>query len=103
MHHQGKSEMELPSVGNPLLHAATLASERQKAQEQTDPPAAPNDPPPGLQAPDAPTPGAPIPNGRTREELEHLADEVLAVFEDSPDRLNDLVATLKRLERSTTP
>jgi hypothetical protein len=91
--------MNVPSVGNPLLHAATLAAQKQHRAGQpgsdAPPTPAPAQPAPG-HAPDAPEmAGPPL---RTPDDLEQLADDVLAIFEDSPDRLEQLVATLKRLE-----
>ena len=118
--------MNVPSVGNPLLHAATLAAQKHAQAHPPAPPAAETPPPrPGSgqaprpasgQAPAGPAPDpvaieSPQPRAasgeppqavsgqpRSREELDQLAADVLAIFDDSPDRLGHLVATLKRLE-----
>jgi hypothetical protein len=87
--------MNVPPVGNPLLHAATLAAQK---QSQADQPATNAPKPPSAGDGAAPRPASAPPPLRTPDELEQLADDVLAVFEDSPDRLEQLVATLKRLE-----
>lgn len=87
--------MNVPPVGNPSPHPATPSA---KTQELADPP---QEQPPSTQAPphaEEATPNA----GRTKAELERLADEIVAIFEESPEQLEALVATLKRLEGSTS-
>jgi hypothetical protein len=83
--------MNVSPVGNPLVHAADSAARECKEPEAPAGPAAPTGPSaqPGM------VETAP---GRSREDLERLADQVLSVFESSPERLEELVATLKRLE-----
>ena len=82
--------MDVPKVGNPLPHAATPSA---RNQEPAD---APQEQPRSTQAPPQAEEAAVKP-GRDRAELERLADEVISIFEDSPERLQELVATLKRL------
>ena len=82
--------MNVPPVGNPLLYAATLAAQKRTELDASDTPEAARDP--GEVAKHEDT------SNRAQEDLERLADDVLAVFEDSPDRLEELVATLKRLD-----
>ncbi len=82
--------MNVPPVGNPLLYAATLAAQKRKESD-------PSDTPEGARCPGEVAEHEDTSNG-AKQDLERLADDVLAVFEDSPDRLEQLVATLKRLE-----
>jgi len=83
--------MNVSSVGNPLLRAAHLAAQERKETDSPKEPATP--------AASSPQPEkAEAEPGRSREELEQLADDVLSVFEGAPERLEELVATLKRLE-----
>jgi hypothetical protein len=87
--------MNVPPVGNPLLYAATLAAQKRKESETAESPEPAPDPAQAAEAQEAPDP--------MKQDLERLADDVLAVFEDSPDRLEQLVATLKRLDAANGP
>ena len=82
--------MNVPPVGNPLLYAATLAAQKRNESDALEAPETAHQPGEVAKREDA--------TNRAQEELEHLADDVLAVFEDSPERLEELVATLKRLD-----
>ena len=88
--------MNVPPVGNPLLRAATLAAQKQREADSPERPAGPTGASTQVEEPQARP-------GRDREELERLADDVLAVFEESPERLEELVTTLRRLEAEETP
>ncbi|MBN1919586.1 MAG: hypothetical protein JW889_16950 [Verrucomicrobia bacterium] len=92
--------MNVSPVGNPLLHAATLAAHKQSQAHPSVPPEEKSEAARAAAEPQTSQP-APVPQRRTSEELERLADDVLAIFEDSPDSLEQLVATLKRLEGKT--
>jgi hypothetical protein len=83
--------MHVSPVGNPLVQPARSAVNERREAEAPRKPAVPTGP--------SAQPGR-VETGpeRNREELRRLADEVLSAFEDSPERLEQLVATLKRLE-----
>jgi len=96
--------MNVSPVGNPLLAAATLAAQKQSQANQPAPSAPKPSAPAETQEPEAAPPRVDAAGSTPRvpENLEQLADDVLAIFEDSPDRLEQLVATLKRLEGSAS-
>jgi hypothetical protein len=83
--------MDAPTAGNPALPAATASAAKQEPQAPSQEPPHPEQALPQTQA-------VADGLGRSRAELEQLADEVISIFEDSPERLEELVATLKRLD-----
>ena len=102
--------MNVQPGGNPLLRAAGIAglepkqaaARSGKTAEKTQGPESPQGPP-TLEAPLPQQEGVEPAPTRSQDDLERLADDVLAIFDDSPDRLEDLVATLQRLETKGNP
>ncbi len=83
--------MKALAPGSPSLHAEALADSKPVEADTAVGTA-------GALRPSPPTGRGGATAGGTVAELERLADDVLAIFEDSPERLEALVASLKRLE-----
>jgi len=97
--------MNVQPGGNPVLRAAGITGlepkrAAAKSEETALKPQAPEtqEGPSTLEAPLPQQEGVEPTPTRSRDDLERLADDVLAIFEDSPERLEGLVATLQRLE-----
>ena len=104
--------MNVQPGGNPLLRAAGItglepkqavleskqsAARSEETAQKTQGPETPKGPS-TLEAPIPQQEGAEPAPTRSQDDLERLADDVLAIFDDSPERLEELVATLQRLE-----
>ena len=97
--------MNVQPGGNPLLRAAGItglepkqaAARSEEAAQKAQGPET-QEGPSTLEAPLPQQEGVESAPLRSQQDLERLADDVLAIFDDSPERLEELVATLQRLE-----